>query len=122
VRNRPVLGIRMSLPPLSRQPDAERAEAHLGQDPLRVSQRNLLDLRVPALSEIPDALLALPSDDRDLTLRRQDLEHQPHLPRSPPLVVLTLEGGAILDLTRQERAAPFELAEDVAPEGTVLVQ
>ena len=79
-------------------------------------------LGIPALGEIPDALLAAAADDGDLAARVQDAEHQTHLARAPPAVRLALRRPVVLDLAREERPAPVELAQDVAPERGVLLQ
>src|SRR5205823_13850188 len=85
--------------------------------------RDLLRLRVPALGEVPQAL-ALPAPDHgDEPLPREDLEHQSHLARAPPLVPVLADATRVrLDLPREQRAAALELAEDVALEARVLAQ
>src|SRR5581483_12238202 len=82
------VGVRDELPAL--EPHAERAEALLLADLQRLLQGELLRLGEPALGKIPDALLAAATDDRHLAAGAHALEHQAHLARAPPAVVLAL--------------------------------
>ena len=79
---------------------AERPAPPLCEVLLRVLQRRAIGLGIPALGEIPDSLLSLPSDDGHLAARVQDAEHQPHLPLAPPAVSLARRRLVILDLAR----------------------
>src|SRR5829696_2154904 len=112
----------MGDPPVAVLPDAQRAEALLLHPLLGLAQRDPFRLRIPALAEIPQPLPVAPPDDRDLAATAQQLEHQPHLASSPPDVVLPLHALVVLDLAREQRAAPLELTQDVAPEGGVLLE
>src|SRR5581483_5467768 len=120
--DRAVLGVRMRDEAAAAKLDAERAEAALVDQPLRLAPRDALRLGVPALGEIPDALRPAAADDGDLAARRHALQHQPHLARTPPAVRLPRVPGVVLDLTREQRPAPFERAQDVAAVGGVLLQ
>src|SRR5262249_37060318 len=86
----------------------------------RDSQR--LGLGVPALGEVPDALLAATTDDCDLAACAETLEHQPHLPLAPPAVLLAPVARRVLHLAGEERATLSELSEDVAAVGGVLLE
>ena len=99
------------------EPHAERAEALLVVEPPRLRERQRLGLGIPALGEIPDALLALPADDRHLAARGEELEHQAHLALAPPAVVLASVAGRVGDLAREERPALAQLLQDVAAVG-----
>ena len=101
---------------------AECAEALLIERALGLGQRDLLRLRVPALGEIPHALLAAPADDRHLPACVQDAEHQAHLARAPPAVRFASRRLVILDLAGEKRPALLQLAQDVTPERGVLLQ
>ena len=101
---------------------AERAEAALLPELPRLGERQRLGLGVPALGEIPDALLAAPPDDGDLAARAEAVEHQAHLPLAPPAVAFAPVGRRVLDLARQQRAALAELLQDVAAVGRVLLE
>ena len=68
------------------EPDAERTEALLGEATLRLAQGHRLGLGVPALAEVPEALLALTADDRHVTADAEDLQHQAGAARAPPAV------------------------------------
>src|SRR5207253_2705714 len=93
--NRAVLGLWVGDEPPTLQPHADRAEALLVVEPSRLCERQGLGLGVPALGEIPDALLALSADDRDLAASGEELQHQAHLALAPPAVVLTPVAGRI---------------------------
>src|SRR5215210_3047643 len=110
----------MGDPPVAVLPDAQCAEALLLHPLLGLAQRDPFRLRIPALAEIPQPLPVAPPDDRDLAATAKQLQHQPHLASSPPDVVLSLHALVVLDLAREQRAAPLELAEDVAAERGVL--
>src|SRR6185503_6896959 len=99
-----------------REAHPERAELPLVEHPLCLGPADPLRLGIPALREIPDALLAAAADDGDLAPCVQDPEHQPHLPLAPPAMRLAPRRRMILDLARQQRAAAFELAQHVASE------
>src|SRR5207248_6816938 len=81
-----------------------------------------LGLWVPPLGEVPEPLLALPADDRDLAARREAFEHEAHLPRAPPAMALAAVAGRVLDLAREEGPALAELLQHVAAEGGVLLE
>ncbi len=104
------------------EPHAERAEAQLVDQRLGLLPRQLLRLRVPALGEVPDALVAAPADDGDLAAHVQHLEHQPDLARAPPAMSPGFLLGVRLDLAAEQRAARLELAQDIAPEGRVFLE
>ncbi len=111
-----VLGLRMRDEPAALEPHAERAEALLLVQPPRLRDRQRLGLGIPALGEIPEALLAAPPDDGHLAARGEELEHQAHLPLAPPAVVLAPVAGRVFDLAGQQRAALAQLLQDVAAE------
>jgi len=90
VGHRTVGRVGVCFPPGLRQADAERAEASIGEEPIRLADGHPLGLRIPALGEVPDPLLPPSPHDCDLAVRGEDLEHQPHLPGAPPVVVLAL--------------------------------
>src|SRR5947209_18949707 len=92
------------------EPYPLRAEALLLPPALRLRPGDRLRLRIPAVGEVPDALLAATTDDGDLTARVQHAEHEPHLPCAPPPVRLALRRCVVFDLARQERSALLELA------------
>src|SRR5579859_555795 len=122
VGRRAVLGVGMREEPASVEAHAERAKASFLVQAPRLRQRQRLGLGIPAVGEIPDALLAPPADDGDLAARREALEHQAHLPLAPPGVLLALVARRVLDLAREKGPALAQLFEDVAAEGGVLPQ
>src|SRR4051812_9515298 len=112
----------MHLPASFHEPDAECAELLLLEVRLRLAQRHTLGLRIPALGDVPHALPAAAADDRDLSARAENFEHQSHLARAPPVVAVgALPAHVRVDLAREQRPALLELAQDVAAEGAVLV-
>ena len=113
-------GCASSRPRSSRTPMARKRFSSISRSAFGHGDR--LGLGVPPLGEVPDALLALPADDRDLAARREALEHEAHLPRAPPAMALAAVAGRVLDLAREEGAALAELLQDVAPEGGVLLE
>src|SRR5205823_768353 len=103
--------------------DAEHAEAPLLQQAFRLRPRQLLvRLRIPALAEVPESLSVAPADDRDFAAAAQQLEHEAHLGSPPPDVMLFAHARVVLDLAREERTAPLELAQHVAAEGSVRLE
>src|SRR5262249_26927544 len=72
--------------------------------------------------QIPDALLAVPPDDRNLAARGEDLEHQAHLPLAPPAVVLATVARRVLDLAGEEGPVFAEFLQHVAAERRALLQ
>src|SRR5215207_1160351 len=101
----------------------ERAEALLGEDAACFGQRHRLRLGVPTLREIPEPLPATPAGDGDQAAPVQELQHPRQLgARAPPDVALVGSGRRVLEVARQQRPAPFELAEDVPPESSLLLQ
>src|SRR6267154_2440869 len=65
---------------------------------------------IPALREVPETLLAAPADDRDLPANLQELEHDPHVARAPPRVLLPPLRRPVLELAPEQGATPVELA------------
>jgi hypothetical protein len=104
------------------EPHAERAEPLLLEDRARLPPGDPLGLRVEALGEIPDTLLAAAADDGHLAARVQHLQHQAHLALAPPAVRLAPVRAVILDLAREQRAAPLQLAQNVAAIRGVVAQ
>jgi len=76
VRDGAVARVRVCLPALPREPYAERAEPLPGQCPVRVSQRDVVDLRVCALGEIPESVPVPAPDNCNEPAGVEDLEHQ----------------------------------------------
>src|SRR4051794_21858216 len=68
-RHRTVDGVRMRQQAPAPKLDAERPESLVLELPLRLCPRDSLRLWVPALGEVPQALLPAPSDDGDLAHR-----------------------------------------------------
>src|SRR5882724_9382276 len=62
---------------------------------------------IPALREVPETLLAATADDRDLPANLQELEHDPHVARAPPRMLLALRRRPILELASEQRPAPI---------------
>src|SRR5204863_1043567 len=112
------VGVHAPFPPL--QPNAERTEPLLGEQPLRLAQRHRLGLRPAALGEIPQPLAAVPAGDGDVPAAAQQLEHLRHLTAPPPAMLAAASRRAVLELARREGAAFLELPEDVAAKGRVL--
>src|SRR5207344_3415391 len=69
---------------------------------------------IPALGEIPDALLALASHNGHFAARGEELEHEAHLALAPPAVVFPFVAGGVRDLAREEWPALAQLLEDMA--------
>ena len=117
-----VVGIRMGeqLPALElRRPASASRRSSISRLRLLPGIRSISGYTRSARSQ--SALLPLPPDDRDLAACVQEpsmkaifrLPHHRWSSRSKPRV---------LDLAREQRAAPLELAQDVAPERRVLLQ
>ena len=103
-------------------PDAERALLPAFELALGLAPRERLALREDALGEVPDALLAVAPCHRDLAARREDVEHQPHVPVAPPAVAHTRRHHVVLEVAGEQRPAGLELSQDVPPEARVLAQ
>src|SRR5205823_11833394 len=58
----------------------------------------------------------------DLPVHVERLQHQPDVPVPVPPVLEPVVARSILELARQERPAPLQLAEDVPAERRVLLQ
>src|SRR5262249_40385061 len=112
----------MDVQPAFLEPDAERLPAPLEQQSLGLRQRHSLCRRIPPIREIPDPLLALTADDRDLAAHVEDTQQQTHLALAPPAVRLAARRLVILDLAREQRPPRLELAQHVAAVGRVLLQ
>jgi hypothetical protein len=61
------------------------------------------------------------ADDGDVAALLEELEHQSDLTVSPP-AVRRPPRRAVLELAGEQRTAPLELAQDVAPEARVLLE
>ena len=109
----------MHVQPAAGQPDTERPPASLLDQAFRLAPRDRLRRRIDAIGEIPQALLPGAAGDRDLAAQLKDLEHQPHLARAPPAMRLVVGQQVGLEVPREHRAAPLELAEDVPAEACV---
>jgi hypothetical protein len=115
------VGVRVPL--TCREPQTERAETLLREQGLGLAQRQRLRLRVPALGEVPEALLPPPARDRDRAAAVQDLQHHAHPAAPVPAVLLASRPGRpVIELARQQGPAPVELTQDVAPERGVRLQ
>ena len=110
VGHRPVRRVGVRFPTLLRQPHALRAEAALGQDPLRLAERHGLRLGIPALGEIPEPLAVAPADDGDDAACFEDHQHERDLAVAPPGVRVTGSRRVLRDLARQQRPGALELA------------
>ena len=64
-------------------------------------------------------MLAAPSNDGDDAAPLEQLEHERHLSAAPPLVGVARHHQVGLDLTREQRPVPLELAQQVALETRV---
>ena len=85
-------------------------------------QRHLLRLRIPALGEVPDALLAAPRRRRPPRRARSARRASGPSCARPTSGAASRPPAVILDLAREQRPASLELAQDVAAEGGVLLQ
>ena len=91
--------------------------------PLRLGPGDRLDLRVPALGEIPEPLPGAAAGDGDLAaLARGPSASAPSSARPTSGCASRCVPGVVLDLAREQRAAQLELAQDVAAVGGVLLQ
>ena len=106
--------------PAALEPHADRAEALLVVHRERLVQRERLHVGVPALGEIPDALLAAAADDGDLPDAARTSSISP-ICREPHQSWRSAAAAALvrLDLAGEERPALAQLLEDVAAEGRV---
>ena len=118
----PSVQVRMRVPYAPYEAHARGAKSLLLEESLGLAQRHGLGLRVPAVGEIPEPLAAAPADDRNLRPAVQDLEHLGHPARAEPAVRSALHGGVVFELSREERSAPFELAQHVASEARIRFQ
>jgi len=112
----------MDVPAAAHLPDAERATPLLLDLAFGFPPRRRLRRREDALAEVPEPLLAGPPRDGDLAARLQDLEHQAHLARAPPAMRLSGCHELVLELPREQRSVPLELAQQVTAEAGVLLQ
>src|SRR5579871_1148763 len=96
--HRAVFGVGMRIEPAAPQLDAACPEQLVVDQALCLAPRDALRLRVPPVREIPEPLLAAPSDDGDVAACVQEAEHQAHLPRAPPAVLLARVLDVVLDL------------------------
>src|SRR3982750_3817251 len=94
--------------------DPERSEALLAKLLLRLAPRRHRTLRMPPLSQVPQPQACLSAHDGDLAPAFEDLEHQRDVPASEPAVLAAGFDRAILEIASQKRAAPLDLAQDVA--------
>src|SRR5438067_2793806 len=118
-----VARLRVHLPVSVDPADAERAPALLRQPSPGVGPGDVLDVTgVPALGEIPQPLLALPSDDGDDAATFEQLERERDLAAAPPVVRLARHHQVCLDLARQQRSAQLELAQEETLEARVRLQ
>src|SRR6266542_4525398 len=104
------------------EPHTERAEPLLREQPVGLRERHCLRLRIPALRDIPEPLLATAPDDRDVASAVQDLQHQGDLSGAVPAMRLARPRRAILELAREQRATRLQLVHDVAAKRRVLLQ
>src|SRR4030095_6149896 len=119
VRHRIVRDLWVHVPPHTVLPDAERTSPLLFYQPLRLAPRRGLPGRKDALAEIPEPLLSDAPRDPDLAAGREDVQHQSHLPAAPPAVVRAIGHEVCLELTREQRAVPVELPQQLAPKARV---
>ena len=111
----------MCLPALLREPDAECAEALLGAQFLRLAERHVLDLGVPALREIPQSLAVWrpTTATRPRPCRISSITATPRLPYQPSA---STSGARRLRFSGEHRPVALELSEHEALEGGVLLQ
>ena len=95
-------------------PAAQAAVDHRPGDLGRPPRR--LRLRQASRREVPEALVALAPDDRDLAAEPEDVEHPAESLAVVPAARPPLHDRAILERAGRQRTAPAELAEDIAPE------
>ena len=98
---------------LAAKPALDDGAGDLGRSPPRLPSREA------PLGEVPDALVALAADDRDLAAEPEDVEHPPERLAVVPAARAPLHDGAVLEVAREQRATPPELAQHVAPERRV---
>ena len=122
VGNGAVERVRMRLPAPGRGAHAEGTKAPLRDRALGVPQRQRAGVREDALAEIPETLPARSPRDCDLPTQVERGEHEPDVAGAVPPTLLLRAERAVLELPREQRPAPLQLAEDVATKGAVLVQ
>ena len=109
----------MRYPALRCQLDALGTRTFLRERPVRLAQRDLLRLRVPALGEVPEPLPVAPTRNGDEAAAVEDLEHHGDAATSVPAVRSPREWCIALDLAREHRPVLLELAEHELPEAPV---
>ena len=70
--------------------------------------------RIHPLGEIPSSVPALATDDRDLALTQQEIEHDRHLVRAAPAVGGPAHLSGVGDVGGEQRPLGLEPGEDVA--------
>ena len=88
IGNRAVGCLRVCLPACPREPDSECAEATLGELTGGLALRHRLDLGIPALRKVPEALSVSAADDRDQPAYVEDVEQDRDVAISVPAVGL----------------------------------
>ena len=61
------------------------------------------------------------ADDGDLAVDVEGLQHAADVPAAVPAMLVATVHRPVLELAREQRAPPLELAQDIAPEGGVLL-
>ena len=75
-----------------------------------------LVLRQPSRCEVPRAFVPHPPDDRDLAAEPEDVEHPPDPFAVVPATGPPRHGRAVLEVAREKRPTPPDLAQDVSAE------
>src|SRR5439155_15810120 len=84
IRDGAVSGLRMCLPAVAGPPYPHRSPQTVLEQPFRLTQRERLGLRIPALGEVPQPLATPAADDGDLAVDVKRLEHAAHVPAPVP--------------------------------------
>jgi hypothetical protein len=122
VGDRAVRRLGMGAPLAALESHAERAEALVGEQPVRLAHRHGLRGRIPTIGEIPEALTVPPPHDRDRAARVQDVEHLGYVAAPGPAARVRRAGRPVVELAREHGPAPVELAQHVAAEAGVRAQ
>src|SRR5438093_6389482 len=92
-----------------REPNAQRPPALFSEDPFGFVERRRLDVRKPTFCEVPEAVAAASSGDRDLAPAFEELEHHADVSTPVPAARLPGSDGAVDELAGQQRTAALEL-------------
>ena len=94
----PVVGVWMRDPAAFPKLDAERAESRFGEVRVSLVVGKWLDVAVPPAGEIPETLLAVTPDGRDLASCAEELEHPADVSAAGPATRRPAHLGAVLEL------------------------